>query len=71
MTQDNTNSFSRRGFIAATAATVGTGAMAQTNNSTEIESDLNARVQRNVASFRSLDWQPYFDNLNGGAVNDR
>ena len=68
MTQDSFKRMSRRGFIAAGAAAVSTGAFAQTNNSTEIESDINAGVQRNVASFRSLDWRPYFDNLNNGAV---
>lgn len=63
-----TNTFSRRSFLAASAAMVGTGAVAQTANSTEIESDISAGVQRNIASFRSLDWQPYFSNLNNGAV---
>ena len=58
----------RRTFIAAAAATIGTGATAQTENSTEIESDISQSVQRNISSFRSLDWQPYFDNLNNGAV---
>ncbi len=68
MSDDLTNRMSRRGFLAATAATIGTGAAAQTANSTEIESDISAGVQRNIASFRSLDWQPYFSNLRNGAV---
>lgn len=63
-----TTKLSRRGFLAASAAMVGTGAIAQTANSTEIEADISSGVQRNVASFRSLDWQPYFTNLNKGAV---
>lgn len=63
-----TNSFSRRSFLAASAAMVGTGAVAQTANSTEIEADISQGVQRNIASFRSLDWQPYFSNLNNGAI---
>ena len=25
-------------------------------------------VRRNISSFRSLDWQPYFSNLNNGAI---
>ncbi|MFA8441689.1 L,D-transpeptidase [Yoonia sp.] len=62
------NKFTRRGFMAASAALVGTGAVAQTANSTELEQDISTGVQRNVASFRSLDWQPYFSNLNNGAV---
>ncbi|MFO8128116.1 L,D-transpeptidase [Yoonia sp.] len=63
-----TNKLTRRGFLAASAAVVGTGAVAQTANSTEIEEDISSGVKRNVASFRSLDWQPYFSNLDNGAV---
>lgn len=59
---------SRRRFIAAGAATIGTGAVAQTTNSTEIEADIVRAVTRNISSFRSLEWQPYFDNLTNGAV---
>lgn len=59
----------RRGFLATSAAVVGSGAMAQaTANSTEVETDISSSVQRNTSSFRSLDWQPYFSNLNGGAI---
>lgn len=70
MTKKTTSSLSRRGFLAASAAMVGTGAVAQqtTANSTEVETDISASVQRNTASFRSLDWRPYFSNLNGGAI---
>lgn len=59
---------SRRGFLAASAAVVGTGAVGQTSGSTEIESDISQGVQRNISSFRSLDWQPYFSNLRNGAI---
>ncbi|MDO6590430.1 L,D-transpeptidase [Loktanella sp. D2R18] len=62
------NQLSRRGFLATSAAMIGTGAVAQTANSTEIEGDLSGQVQRNISSFRSLDWQPYFSNLNKGAI---
>lgn len=60
----------RRAFVAAAAATVGTGAFAQsqTAGSTELESAISQTVERNISSFRSLDWRPYFDNLNKGAV---
>jgi lipoprotein-anchoring transpeptidase ErfK/SrfK len=68
MSDDLINRMSRRGFLAATAATIGTGAAAQTANSTEIEGDISAGVQRNIASFRSLDWQPYFSSLRNGAI---
>lgn len=60
--------FSRRGFLAGSAAVIGTGAAAQTANTTEIESDISQGVQRNISSFRSLDWQPYFSNLRNGAI---
>ena len=58
----------RRGFVAAGAALLGSAASAQTNNSTEIEGEIQGGVQRNVASFRSLDWQPYFSSLDNGAI---
>lgn len=59
---------SRRGFLAASAATVGTAAIGQTNNSTEIEANIGGGVTRNTASFRTLDWRPYFETLAGGAI---
>jgi L,D-transpeptidase ErfK/SrfK len=73
MPQTRNPILSRRGFIAATAATaaaIGTGvaAQSQTGNSTEIEGDISQNVRRNISSFRSLDWQPYFTNLDRGAV---
>ncbi len=68
MLNNNKNSWSRRGFLAGTAAVLGTGAAAQTANSTEIESEISQGVQRNIASFRSLDWRPYFNTLANGAV---
>ncbi|MBU2960637.1 L,D-transpeptidase [Citreicella sp. C3M06] len=63
--------FDRRAFLAAGAAFVGTPALAQTLDSTgtvEIERDVSNIVRRNVSSFRSLDWQPYFSNLTKGAI---
>ncbi len=69
----DSQSFNRRGFVAATAA-FGAGllaapALAQTTaNSTEIERDISSSVSRNVSSFRTLDWRPYFANLNNGAI---
>jgi len=68
MTKYVNNTLSRRGFLAATAATIGTGAVAQTDNSTELERDIGSQAVRNISSFRSLDWQPYFSDLNNGAV---
>ena len=68
MSEQTKYSLSRRAFVAGTAAALGTTATAQTENSTEVEGEISAGVQRNISSFRSLDWQPYFRNLNNGAV---
>ncbi|SHH15070.1 L,D-transpeptidase catalytic domain [Cognatiyoonia sediminum] len=62
------SSLSRRAFVAGSAAVLGTAATGQTENSTEVEAEISGAVERNISSFRSLDWQPYFDNLNNGAV---
>jgi len=61
----------RRHFLMGAAACVGAPAMAQDLNSAstiEMEQDISSKVRRNVSAFRSLDWQPYFSNLNNGAV---
>ncbi len=64
----------RRKFIAASAAALGggvaTSALSQTQmqNSTQIEEDLSGAVQRNISSFRALDWRPYFSNTRNGAI---
>ena len=65
---------SRRGFLAGSAAMLATPALAQSTPSfnssatTETERDLTESVQRNVSSFRMLDWRPYFSNTRNGAV---
>ncbi|ALI55745.1 erfK/YbiS/YcfS/YnhG family protein/Tat domain protein [Celeribacter marinus] len=43
-------------------------ALAQTDETTEIERDLSESVRRNISSFRSLDWHPYFSSLRNGAI---
>lgn len=68
MTKSTFNALSRRGFLATSAAALGTAATAQTAITTEIENDISQTISRNVSSFRTLDWRPYFTNLNGGAV---
>ncbi|MFD1344013.1 L,D-transpeptidase [Litorisediminicola beolgyonensis] len=69
MARKTQTGLSRRGFLAGTAAVLGTPALAQTGEgTTEIERDLSGVVRRNISSFRSLDWRPYFSNLNGGAI---
>lgn len=65
----------RRRFIAGGTAALGGSlasyAVAQSSameNSTAMEEDLSSAVQRNISSFRMLDWRPYFTNLNNGAI---
>lgn len=61
----------RRGFLAGSAVAMGTLAMpalAQTNGTTEMESQVDGLVRRNISSFRSLDWRPYFSDTRKGAI---
>lgn len=65
----------RRRFMAAGTAALG-GSIASYSaaqsslmeNSTAIEEDLSSAVQRNISSFRMLDWRPYFTTLDNGAI---
>lgn len=65
---------SRRSFLAGSAAMLATPAIAQdassvnSSSTTQGERDLNEVVPRNISSFRSLDWQPYFSDLRNGAI---
>ena len=72
MTKKNTPKTNRRAFLAGTAATAfAAPAFAQSvtgSGTTEVERDLSSAVRRNTSSFRTLDWQPYFSNLNNGAI---
>lgn len=69
---ESTKYMKRRAFLAGGTALLATPALAQQdiygNGDTEIERDLSQIVRRNVSSFRALDWRPYFNNLNNGAV---
>ena len=62
----------RRAVLASAAAfgaTLAAPALAQTDaDTTEIENDLNSNIRRNISSFRSLQWQPYFSDTKKGAV---
>lgn len=68
------NTLDRRSFIGAAGAAAFAGpAFAQdasvpSTGTVEIEKDINQAVRRNISSFRTLDWRPYFTNLNKGAI---
>ncbi|WP_238372123.1 L,D-transpeptidase [Heliomarina baculiformis] len=74
MTYSSKSKPTRRGFLAGAATMLATPALAQTGSvtdtaaTTEIERDLSQTVRRNISSFRSLEWQPYFSNLRKGAI---
>lgn len=71
MTKKTATRFDRRAFLAGGAALIGTPALAQSvtgSGTVEVERDLSTVVKRNIASFRALDWQPYFNNLRNGAI---
>ncbi len=71
MSNPDNRKISRRALIgttAAFAATLAAPALAQTAGTTEMESDLSSNMRRNISSFRSLDWQPYFSSLDKGAI---
>lgn len=65
---------SRRQFLAGTAALLATPAIAQNTSSvnssstTQVERDLTETVRRNISSFRTLDWRPYFSDTRNGAI---
>lgn len=72
MSQDRLDKLNRRAFLGTTLAAsslLAAPALAQTDgNSTEIEEEVTETVRRNISSFRSLQWQPYFSSLRKGAV---
>ena len=61
--------FTRRAFLSGSAAVLATPALAQTNNLPgSAERDQTEPVRRNISSFRTLDWRPYFENTRKGAI---
>ncbi|NAZ37749.1 L,D-transpeptidase [Rubellimicrobium sp. CFH 75288] len=68
----NDSSWSRRRILGAGVAAMGAAmaapALAQQANSTEWETPVSQSSRHNISSFRSLDWRPYFPNLNRGAI---
>lgn len=74
MTKKTPYPLTRRNFLAAGTAMMAAPALAQStadvngSGTVEVERDLSQSVRRNISSFRTLDWQPYFSNLNNGAI---
>jgi L,D-transpeptidase ErfK/SrfK len=70
MGDDSFDKPNRRALIAGAAAVLGTAAspvFAQVQDGTTVF-EPQKDVRNNISSFRMLDWQPYFTNLNGGAI---
>jgi len=71
MNRNPIQNMNRRNFVAGGTALLATPAIAQNINgaeTVEVERDLSEVVRRNISSFRSLDWQPYFSDLRNGAI---
>ncbi len=71
MSQGLENKFNRRAFLSASVAATGmvaAPAWAQTEESTTEFEEAPEVVRRNISSFRSLQWQPYFSSLRKGAI---
>ncbi|KIC49815.1 L,D-transpeptidase [Tateyamaria sp. ANG-S1] len=68
MSKSPFNSPSRRAFLAGSAALLGAPALAQNVPAGQASRDPSQSVRRNISSFRSLAWEPYFDNLRNGAI---
>jgi len=67
-------SINRRRFLGAAGASVlGAPVVAQqaafrSNGTVELEQAISPAVRRNISSFRTLDWRPYFSNTKNGAI---
>lgn len=71
MSDSKSGQINRRLFLGAAAATLATPAIAQESiheGTTELERDVSQNVRHNISSFRTLEWQDYFDNLRNGAI---
>jgi lipoprotein-anchoring transpeptidase ErfK/SrfK len=75
MTKKSFETLSRRGFLAGSAALIGTPVLANVENAEQPEYDPlrpppkpEPPVRHNISSFRTYQWQPYFNNLRGGAI---
>ncbi len=58
----------RKFLVAAAASGLATPALAQSDDTVEIEAEISQTIRRNISSFRTLKWESYFDNLRRGAI---
>ena len=61
----------RRAFLAGAASFSGAAVFAQEQRvvgDIALEAEIRKTSERNISSFRMLDWRPYFENLMGGAI---
>ena len=69
MSRSDRGGISRRVVLSGVASGLAAPALAQnTPDSTEFESSAGEGVRRNISSFRTLDWQPYFSDTRNGAI---
>lgn len=68
MSKNVFNTPTRRAFLAGSASMIGVPALAQNIPAGQAERDPTQSVRRNISSFRTLDWRPYFQDLRLGAI---
>ena len=68
MTRESSKLMDRRGFLAGAATVIAAPALAQNTGTIEMEREITQSVRRNISSFRSMTWQPYFKSLRNGAI---
>ena len=61
----------RRAFLAGAASFSGAAVFAQEQRvvgGIALKAEIKKTSERNISSFRMLDWRPYFEHLTGGAI---
>ncbi|MCO6384365.1 MAG: L,D-transpeptidase family protein [Vannielia sp.] len=68
MSDQSISRINRRAFLGATAAAAVLPATLRAETVDPSALGPQAEVARNISSFRSLDWRPYFSTTRGGAI---
>ncbi|PWK61652.1 L,D-transpeptidase [Roseicyclus mahoneyensis] len=69
MSSSDRGGISRRVVLGGVASGLAAPAIGQAiPDSTEFEAALDQGARRNISSFRSMDWRPYFDDTRNGAI---